>query len=755
MAACGAGRSELLNMLGDVKARVQDKLGLVDFPMPQFILIGKQSVGKSRLIEALAGEQFNFCSGTLGSRRPTVLEFRNTPSGSSQWFVRSRTSNQWVNYPIETVMKIVGDSHQDLGATVSADPVYVRVQSPSCVDMQIVDLPGFRDFAHDRARQDLSIEIEKLNATFMNDKRNVMLCVEQAGDSATMATLSKCRKVDPNFDRTILIRNKLDKYYRDLTCDNVAKWVEGYGDLPANLNRFALTLPWWTDDDECPGDFAQLRNEKSREDVREMEYRQLSSKHMQTIGFESFAAFMEKKIEQLFSEAVGPVLSCLRGLTGNAEKKLAELELEFTETDSQKMVRTMRECAALFAHALTPVMEGALALTAKRMTLEQELKEFAEYHKAIGSTHFSMLPSEDFTSLDDYISYLGSDIQVGAFDVEINGGAMYRRMISEVEIYLRFSDISENMSKRDVIQARGVSMGSVTWRDVVVKLLGHEAHAPLQRRVQYVGERIKWFFMVQKDAVIEFMDKLEGTPAANMYSKLFPKRARLIKQNSMIKQRIFDMYDKACQRQLQQFSELFENMLTSEFSNPWVFLKGDDASGDKLPSASFDDVKARVPKEIQSRSNIEMMLSKWLQDIPTDEHQMDVVVDKVQQLMLKTYSFIRSQVCDQVELFAESFFKLPMMRRLEEDMSMIELTEADTTNHEARRDRLANDIEKGQCNLKEVNACIDRLQAFALKEGQGARDAMDCFEAQVSVASCDLCMLEAQIPPLSNSQERN
>ena len=47
-------RKELLDVLSEVKTRVQDTVGTVDFPMPQFILIGKQSVGKSRIIETLA-----------------------------------------------------------------------------------------------------------------------------------------------------------------------------------------------------------------------------------------------------------------------------------------------------------------------------------------------------------------------------------------------------------------------------------------------------------------------------------------------------------------------------------------------------------------------------------------------------------------------------------------------------------------------------------------------------------------------------
>merc|ERR1712226_869870 len=168
---------------------------------------------------------------------------------------------------------------------------------------------------------------------------------------------------------------------------------------------------------------------------------------------------------------------------------------------------------------------------------------------------------------------------------------------------------------------------------------------------------------------------------------------------------VFDTYDRACDRQCASFLELFENMLTSTFSNPWVFLKGATAGGAVEGEGSIANPKDRIPGEIQSRSGVETLLNKWLQDIPTEAHEIDTAVDKVQQLVLKTYSFIRSQVCDQVELFAESFFKLPMLRRLEEDMAMIELSESDKKNYEARRNGLQAEADEQQTALVEINDC--------------------------------------------------
>jgi hypothetical protein len=341
----------------------------------------------------------------------------------------------------------------------------------------------------------------------------------------------------------------------------------------------------------------------------------------------------------------------------------------------------------------------------------------------LGQSNFELLPTQDFASLQEYVDFLRNEIQVGAFDVEINGGAQFRRLMTEVEIFLRFSEIAVDIKKRDVIQARGVSMSSLTWRDVVVKLLNNEAHLPLKRRVLYVGERLKWFFEKQKDAVIEFMEGLEGTPAASMFSPLYPKHVKLIKNNQMIKHLVYQTYDDACHRQLQAFIDLFDNMLCSTFANPWVFLKGYTPCSDgdaeenleEMVLPSFDDTKERIPTEIAGRGQIEALINRQLQDIPTEPEQIDDAVDKVQMLVLKTYSFIRSQVCDQVELFAESFFKLPMMRRLEEDMAYMELSDEDKANYEARRNGLQAEADGEQSALVEINECVEKLVGFKLK----------------------------------------
>merc|ERR1719464_2460432 len=98
-----------------------------------------------------------------------------------------------------------------------------------------------------------------------------------------------------------------------------------------------------------------------------------------------------------------------------------------------------------------------------------------------------------------------------------------------------------------------------------------------------------------------------------------------------------------------------------------------------------EDLKDRIPLEIQKRSGTEKLLQGWLNDIPEEDTMVDEAVERVQMLVLKTYDFIRSHVCDQVEMLTDTFFKTPMLRKLADDMGNIKISEADQMNYQLRR----------------------------------------------------------------------
>merc|ERR1712045_272814 len=94
--------------------------------------------------------------------------------------------------------------------------------------------------------------------------------------------------------------------------------------------------------------------------------------------------------------------------------------------------------------------------------------------------------------------------------------------------------------------------------------------------------------------------------------------------------------------------DLFGDMLTSMFADPWVFMKRASGAGDGeededgLRGASAldltaDDLRVRVPDEIKNRSGTEEKLQRWLSKIPEESTAQDEAVECVQMLILKTY----------------------------------------------------------------------------------------------------------------------
>jgi len=725
MAAAQARNKMLLDLISDVKARLEGKVDAVSFPIPQFVVVGKQSVGKSRLIEALAGETFNFVCGTLGSRRPTVLEFRNAPH-PNKWHVYDDSIKQWSPHSVEEVCVIVGRAHESLGTDVSDIPVRVKVEGQDCVDLGIVDLPGFRAYAKDAAGQQLSTKIDKLAQSYMSDENNVMLCVEEAGDNVGFSTLGKCKMVDPNYRRTVLIRNKFDKYYNDLTAENVNKWLEGMGDLPPNLHRFALSLPHAADGNFSKP-FSQMRLDCAKKDVEMITSKNASDKYKKLVGFTNFQYFIQVKTQQIFADALGPMLLRLKDMRDENSQKLATIQEEKRMSDPNNILHETRASGLTFAQAFNHLMEGALSSEHNRVTMEQELKSFDQFCNKPGKDGKMVLTKEEreccvaqFGNLDAYINYLRDKAKLPGMDVELNGGAQFRRLMVEVEIFVRFAGLGQSFSASDVIQARGTGSG---WEDIIVKLLMMKSPQIMQSKSKYVGARLSWFFSQQKEATVEFMASIEGSPSEHMYSALIYKKAKFIQNNDTMRNAIFAAYDKACKSHEEKFESMWSDYMNAMFQSPMKLLKSctmptpdgeDDLNEDEGLAPTFDTTKERIETEMRNRNNVHKGLGEKIKQIPSDDTLAQEAQRRVSNIIEEVFGRIRSLVADQMQLYSESFFLLPMLRRLEGEMVAMEMPETDKKRYAQLRMILGDQEEKKKDLVDELTWCVDAVQKFKI-----------------------------------------
>jgi len=715
----------LLNLISDVKSRLDGKVDSLTFPIPQFIVIGKQSVGKSRLIEALAGETFNFVSGTLGSRRPTVLEFRNDPTlKQSQWSIFNEDTKEWRNYSTNEVMRVVGEAHEKLGQTVSDVPIRVKVQSSQAVDLGIVDLPGFRAFARDSSMQDLAMKIEMMNKKYMSDDNNVMLCVEEAGDAAGFSTLGKCKEVDPSYRRTILVRNKLDKYYNDLTAENINRWIEGYGDLPPNLQRFAVSLPHFADGTPSKP-FPEMRLDCAERDVRTLKEKGASEKYAKTIGFANLTEFVDNKMQMLFADALSPMLQRMNSMKDDHDGRLSIIRRECENIDEDNILQHTRSVGISFAQSFNFMMAGILSSEVNRRTLDDELRAFNKFCDESGALTADDRSTGVIPDLESYITYLDEVVKVPGMNVQLNGGAQFRRLMYEVEVFTRFAGLETKYSKEDIIRLQGAGIHSGTWEDRIVKLLMQTAPEQMVCKAKYVAERLRWFFVEQKEATVEFMLGIAGSPEEHLYSNLLTKQAQVIQRNDTMKSCIFKTFDAACAKNKDKFLVMWRDYMDSMFQSPMKLLKSSSmpkevGTLEDMLLPTFETTKQRIEDEVHCRVKQQSRLRDKIKAIPEDDFSLDTSFTMVQAIIEETFSFIRCQVADQMQLYSESFFLLPMLRRLEGEMAALELHEDDQKRYRVRKSALKQEEAVSASLVSDLEWCVAAVQTFKVTCGGSA-----------------------------------
>ncbi|OPB46729.1 Vacuolar sorting protein VPS1 [Trichoderma guizhouense] len=246
---CSKEQLELLNTVDSLRSQ-----GVSHYiSLPQIIVCGDQSSGKSSVLEAISGVSFPVSTG-LCTRFPTELILRTAPHTSVKVsiiphqlqkrdkkdalsnFHEQLDSVQQLPDLIENAKAYMGI--KTLGKAFSNDVLRIEISGPDRPHLTIVDLPGLiHSETKNQSASDVHL-ITQIVKSFMSKQRSVILAVISAkNDYANQIVLKLARDTDPRGLRTLGIITKPDTLAADSTNE------KSYISLAKNLD-VVFRLGW-------------------------------------------------------------------------------------------------------------------------------------------------------------------------------------------------------------------------------------------------------------------------------------------------------------------------------------------------------------------------------------------------------------------------------------------------------------------------------------------------------------------------------
>ncbi|CAK7563749.1 MAG: vacuolar protein sorting-associated protein 1 [Sporothrix epigloea] len=220
---------QLVNKLQDVFVTIN-----VNNPidLPQIVVVGSQSSGKSSVLENIVGRDFLPRGSGIVTRRPLVLQLINRPAGSNANGVKDEVTNgsdkaanadewgEFLHIPGQKFFdfnkireEINRETEAKVGrnAGISPAPINLRVYSPNVLNLTLVDLPGLTKVPVGDQPRDIERQIRDMVMKFISKPNAIILAVTSANqDLANSDGLKLAREVDPEGQRTIGVLTKVD-----------------------------------------------------------------------------------------------------------------------------------------------------------------------------------------------------------------------------------------------------------------------------------------------------------------------------------------------------------------------------------------------------------------------------------------------------------------------------------------------------------------------------------------------------------------
>lgn len=434
---------------------------------PAVVVVGHQTDGKSALVEALMGFQFNHVGGGTKTRRPVALHLRFNPrcdepqcrllsgTGDADEYDQAGVAGRAM--PLNDIQAYIEAENLRLEndpCQFSEKEIIIKVEYKNCPNLTIIDTPGLilpAPGRKNRVLQSQASAVESLVQSKIQHKETIILCLEDCSDWSNATTRRVVMQADPDLSRTVLVSTKLDTkipqfarpadvelFLHPPTC---VLDVSLLGDSP-----FFTSVPSGRVGScheavfRSNEEFKKAISSRELEDIASIEGklgRTLTAEEKDRIGVGNLRLFLEELLRKRYIETVPLIIPLLEKEHRSATRKLREISQEISDLDKAKL----KEKVQLFHDSLLT----KLSLLLKGMVVAPPDK-FGEtlINERINGGTFT--GSENFQLPNKMMPNAG---------MRLYGGAQYHRAMAEFRLVVG-SIKCPPITREEIVNACGV-----------------------------------------------------------------------------------------------------------------------------------------------------------------------------------------------------------------------------------------------------------------------------------------------------------
>ena len=219
----------VVNQLQDVF----NTIGKNNVELPQIVVVGSQSSGKSSVLEGIVGKEFLPRGTGIVTRCPLIVQMTNAKDEYGEFLHQPGTKyTDFTDIRDEIRLQTSKITGTTKGITKQAIRLHIR--SPHVLDLTVVDLPGITRVPVGDQPKDIEIQVKSMCLEFIRNPHSIILAVTAANtDIANSDALQLSKEVDPQGARTLGVITKLDLMDRgtdaaDILNGNIIPLTHGF-----------------------------------------------------------------------------------------------------------------------------------------------------------------------------------------------------------------------------------------------------------------------------------------------------------------------------------------------------------------------------------------------------------------------------------------------------------------------------------------------------------------------------------------------